>query len=111
MINLAKDFSPVLRNRNKYQTDGKFTAIEFRKKFLNELDSQEWWGNESKTISIDLSDIDTLGPSWVNEAFAYFARYNINSEALFKKINFIGLDEVWKEIIEQEMKDGYSGEN
>ena len=107
-INVAQDFSPVLRNRNKLQTDGLYTGEEFRETFLKEADCKEWWSNKD-TITLDFDGVITLGPSWANEAFAYFSQYGINFEKMKKKFIFLNLTEVKKRIIENEVNEGHRG--
>ena len=60
----VKEFSTFLRNRNKYQTDGLYTGIDFREKYLSELDSPDWWNDANKIITLDFEDVTTIGPSW-----------------------------------------------
>lgn len=43
IIHVKKQFNDHLVHRNKLQGDGKFTAKEFREKFLKCLDSEENW--------------------------------------------------------------------
>lgn len=109
-IDIGKEFSSILRNRNSKQTDGLNTGESFRTRFLSgDIDTQEWWDDDSKSIEIDFSNVSTLGPSWANEVFAYFTIYNVNFPKIQQKFGFKGLDDLWEEIIEEEVTQGYSG--
>jgi len=108
-INVSREFYSHLVNRDARQGDGQHTAQEFREKFLAELDSREWWENSGEKISIDLEGVETLGPSWANEAFAYFAKYDVSPEKFFEKVLFKNISKVKTAIIITELKAGYNG--
>ena len=105
MIDIGKEFYHRLTNRDKYQGDGKNTAEEFRKKLLKDFDSQEAWKTDKKII-FDFKNVKKLGPSFANEAFAYFTKY-AKPEEILKKFIFENISEVKKMIIEEELKAGY----
>ena len=105
-IDIGKDFYHRLANRDKYQGDGKHTAVEFREKYLSGLDSVSAWNVESTFIEFDFSNVKKLGPSFANEAFAYFTKYAKPSKIL-KRIKLINISNVKKLIIEQELESGY----
>lgn len=106
MIAVAKDFSNYLVNRNSAQGDGTFTGEDFRKKFLKDLDSPEWWSDSSKKVEIDFDGVRTLGPSWVNEVFAYFTQ-SVAKDVVLRKIEFKNISETKMEIIRVELESGY----
>src|SRR4051812_35551820 len=81
-IQIADEFSDYLVNRDKYQGDGKYSAQDFRSRFLKELDDQSWWDNPETRVVISFKGVQTLGPSWANEAFAYFLRFATREQIL-----------------------------
>ena len=106
----VKKFSTVLRNRNKEQTDGFFTGVEFRKEYLNELNTQSWWDDSMKSITLDFEGVSIVGPSWANEVFAYFTKFeNTNEKRILEKIKMKNISDVKLETIKIEIKDGYRG--
>lgn len=108
-MDIAKDFSDRLVYRDRYQGDGKSNAIDFRNKFLNELESEKWWKDNEKFIELDFSGVKTLGPSWANEVFAYYTKNHTPKEIL-NKIKLVNISNVKKSIIKLEIETGYSKE-
>jgi hypothetical protein len=106
-VNVAQDFFPRLTNRDKNQGDGKHTAEEFRRKYLKQLDNGEAWLNDEPFIILDFKDIIKIGPSFANEAFAYFTQY-AKPELILKKILFENITNVKLLIIKQELETGYN---
>lgn len=107
-VNVASEFYPWLRNRNKHQGDGKFTAVEFRDKFLSELYDEEKWKTDDLHITLDFKDVKKIGPSFANEAFAYFCRFkDASPDRILAKIKMTNLSEVKFLIIEMELKEAY----
>lgn len=104
-IDIGSEFSDYLVNRNKLQGDGSFTAIEFREKFLQELENEHWW-NSNNTITLNFKNVVTLGPSWANEVFAFYTD-KYAKDLIKKKIIFKDLSVVKREIIDQEIDSGY----
>lgn len=108
----VKEFSTFLRNRNKEQTDGLYTGVEFREKYLSELEIQDWWDDSAKKIVLDFEGVTTISPSWANEVFAYFTSKkfkNVDTQKIFNKIELKNISKVKLETIEMEIKDGYRG--
>ena len=103
----VKVFSKILRNRNKNQTDGQNTGEDFRKKYLEELDSKDWWDDDNKKIILDFEDVITIGPSWANEVFAYFCKFNVDSKKFFEKIIIKNLSNIKEETIKTEIDGGH----
>lgn len=102
------DFCKRLTNRNKSQGDGEHTAEEFRGKYMSDCMTGDFW-NSKQTITFDFSDVIKIGPSFANEAFAYFmGKYNVNKEKFNEHIKFINISRVQKLIIQQELDSGYS---
>lgn len=106
-IDVGKQFYHRLANRDEHQGDGKHNAKQFRKKFLSELDSESFWKKPTTTITLDFANVKKIGPSFANEAFAYFTKYTSPVEIL-EIIKFKNLTNVQKEIIEEELDSGYS---
>ncbi len=44
VIDIGKEFSSSLVNRNSQQRDGKFSGEEFKDKYLSELMNPNYWG-------------------------------------------------------------------
>lgn len=105
-IDIGTDFYHRLANRDGFQGDGKNTAVEFRNKYLSELDSDIAWKNDNLFIEFDFSNVKKIGPSFANEAFAYFTKYAKPTQIL-KKIEFTNISKVKRLIIEQELDSGY----
>jgi len=107
VIDVAKEFHDRLTNRNVHQGDGRFTAEEFRGKFLLEFDSQEFWNKPLTSVVFDFAGVRKIGPSFANEAFAYFMKFT-NPSKFYDYIKFVNISRVQKMIIEQEVESGYS---
>jgi hypothetical protein len=105
-INIATQFSNRLVNRDEHQGDGKFNALEFRSLYLSELENEDKWKNDDPEIELDFSGIEKLGPSFANEAFAFFAKFS-TPEKILKKIRMVNISPVKLETIFIELRDGY----
>lgn len=106
-INIATDFHHRLVNRDERQGDGSHNAIDFREKFLSFLDDPKSWLTDQTEIILDFTGVEKLGPSFANEAFAYFTKY-AKPSSIKSKISFINISNVKNETIDIELKDGYS---
>lgn len=106
IIDVAKDFSPRLANREKYNGDGTFTAVEFRRKYLNPLKKSKHWKNDETFITFDFNGVERLSPGFANEAFGYFTAMGTPRQVL-KKIRFINISDVKIETIHKELKAAY----
>jgi hypothetical protein len=104
-----KEFSDFLINRDQRQGDGTFNAVEFRQKYLANADNEEWWSKKSDVIELDFEGVDTLGPSWANEAFAYFAKFANKSGDILKRIRFVNISPVKLALVKKEIDSGYNG--
>lgn len=107
-IDVGKDFYHRLANRNKLQGDGQNTAVEFREKYLAELDNEEAWREEREPIVFSFRAVKKIGPSFANEAFAYFTKYVKPGEFL-QVVRFQDISPVQMMIIREELDSGYSG--
>ena len=107
-IDVGKEFYPRLANRNKDQGDGKHTAVEFRSRFLADLDNRDAWTKESEPIILDFKNVKKIGPSFANEAFGYFTKY-VKPKEFLKKVQFVNISKVQFMIIQEELESGYSG--
>lgn len=105
-IDVGRDFYNFLSNRNADQGNGKYTAIEFREKYLKFLDNDDAWKTSNTAIIFDFSNVDTMISSFANEAFAYFTKY-APPERIMKKIKFENITRVKMEIVEAELENGY----
>lgn len=105
-IDIGKDFYPRLANRNNKQGDGKHTAIEFRQKYLANLDNQTSWENDNNSIIFDFKNVKKIGPSFANEAIAYFTKY-ATPKKILQKINIINASNIHMRIIKQELDTAY----
>lgn len=106
-VDVGKEFSDSLTNRDSFQRDGRFTGVDFRESYLKELDGMEKWRDSEPYITLDFANVKRLGPSWANEVFAYFTKYAKPSH-IFAKIIFIHITPVKRAIIEKEIDTGYS---
>ncbi len=106
-IDIGKEFYHRLANRDDRQGDGKKTAVEFREKYLSDLDNSNVWKDDKEIIQLDFINVKKLGPSFANEAFAYFTQY-AQPERILKKIKLLNISKVKELIILQELKTGYS---
>ncbi len=106
-IDVGKEFHHRLANRNKNQGDGKHTAEEFRERYLKYLDNQNAWTTNAESIVLNFKNVKKIGPSFANEAFAYFTKY-AEEEKILKKIKIEDASMVQMEIIRLEIKAGYN---
>lgn len=106
-ILVAKDFSDFLINRDENQGDGTCTGKEFREKFLVNANDENWWKKNDSVISLDFTDVDTIGPSWANEVFAYFTKFSIEEKAILNRIRLINISPVKLALIKKEIESGY----
>ena len=107
-VEIAKQFCSRLVNRDKLQGDGKCSGELFRTQFLQELDSLAWWKDPDTSITLDFSEIETLGPSWANEVFAYFTKFDQSPSKILSKIRLLNISRVKRSTIEMEINAGYS---
>lgn len=105
-IDVGKDFYPRLANRDENQGDGKHTAVSFRLKYLTCFDNSKVWEDGTLTIDFDFSNVSKIGPSFANEAFAYFTKY-AKPTAILKQIKVSNTTKVQLSIIKQELETGY----
>lgn len=101
-VKIKDEFSDILINRNKLQGDGKFTAQDFRKKFLKDFESKQAWENPNEEIEFDFSGVRKISPSFANEAFAHFLQFTKKSN-FYKKIKFSNMSKVQELIINEEL--------
>lgn len=109
-IDVGKEFSSSLTNRDEHQRDGKFNGIDFRNKYLSDLDNEASWRDDTVSILLNFENVERLGPSWANEVFAYFTQY-AKGERILKKIKLEKISPVKRAIIEKEIETGYSSRN
>jgi len=105
-VDVARDFHNRLTNRNSLQGDGNYTAEAFRRKFLGFLDSDVAWSNSAPAIVLDFEGVVKIGPSFANEAFAYFTKY-AKPDAVLRKILISNASSVQLMIIKEELNAGY----
>jgi hypothetical protein len=105
-IDIGKDFYPRLANRDENQGDGKHTAIMFREKYLKDFDNKKIWDDGAISVELDFSNVNKIGPSFANEAFAYFTKYAKPADIL-KQIKLHNTSRVQLAIIMEELNTGY----
>lgn len=105
-VDVGKDFYPRLANRNSRQGDGKHHAEEFRKKYLFSLDNAEAWNQKGPVIEFDFTNVKKIGPSFANEAFAYFTKH-AKPKKVLELISFSNISKVHRMIIVHEIESGY----
>jgi hypothetical protein len=105
-LDVAMEVGSKLRYRDEQQAkmDKGFavSAVEFRNKYLSELDNPESWTDTKLFIILDFKDVTHLAPSFAYEAFAYFRRY-ATPKRILTKIKFINIREVQLNVIELEL--------
>lgn len=106
-IDVGNDFYFRLVNRDKFQGDGQHNATVFRKRYLNDFDSAAAWKDPKNMIVLDFANVKKIGPSFANEAFAYFMKY-VSPELFLQRVILKNLSEVMKYIIDIELASGYS---
>jgi len=105
-VDIGKEFYHRLANRDEKQGDGKYTAVEFREKFLKKFDNKKTWEESTETITLDFSNVTKIGPSFANEVFAYFTKY-AKPEKILKMIILRNISKVKLSIIQEELETGY----
>lgn len=106
-IDVGIDFYHRLANRDQRQGDGRNNAVQFREKYLLELDKNDAWKDDSPYIIFNFANVKIIGPSFANEAFGYFTIY-AKPEKILRKLLFEEISAVQKGIIETELQAGYS---
>ncbi len=106
VLNIGLEFYSRLANRDKLQGDGKHTAAEFRDTYLSGLNNESVWKSNDPFIALDFSDVRKIGPSFANEAFAYFTKY-ASPQQILDKIKLVNISTVQRAIIEIELNTGY----
>ena len=106
-IDVGIEFHPRLANRDRFQGDGRYTAVEFRKRYLKELDRQSAWTDDALFIVFDFKNVKRLGPSFANEAFAYFTKFT-KPKIILRKISFVNISRGKRILLENELDAGYS---
>lgn len=107
-VDVGKEFYHRLGNRDEHQGDGQYTAVDFRNRFLSELDDNKAWTRSGVFIVLDFKNVRKIGPSFANEAFGYFMKYT-NPSSFLKKVQFKNISEVQLIIIKEELESGYRG--
>lgn len=102
-IDVGTEFHPRLANRDKHQGDGKYTAVDFRQRFLSSLDGKEEWNFFESQIALDFKNVKKIGPSFANEAFGYFMQYGPPAE-FWKRVVITNITRVQKAIIQEELE-------
>lgn len=102
----VQDFGTHLYAR--YSHLGSCSAEEFRRKHLHRfLGSKQWWEGDG-VLTLDFSGVDTVGPGWANEAFAFYAPYAPDRESFDRKVTFVNISPVKRSIVEREIDDGFT---
>ena len=74
--------------------------------FLKYLDQRSYWKTDNKPIILNFEDVEKIGPSFANEAFAYFTKY-ASPDKILKRIIFKNITQVQRSIIKNELITGY----
>lgn len=107
-VDVGKEFYHRLANRDEHQGDGKYTAVEFRVRYLSELDKPEAWSTTAEFIIFDFQNVKKIGPSFANEAFGYFMQYT-DPKKFLQKVKFVNISDVHLMIIKEELEAGFAG--
>lgn len=106
-IDVADEFYHRLANRDSSQGDRLHTGLEFRRKFLSELDDEAFWSAPQRpTIVLDFRGVQKIGPSFANEAFTYFTKY-ADLKTLLSILTFENISPVQRAIVMEELEAGY----
>jgi hypothetical protein len=108
-IDVGRDFFVDLVNRDANQGDGLYTAVEFRDRYLKDLMEPKFWVKPKEYIRLDFSKVEILGPSFANEAFAYFTQFDVKPDTILQVISFVNVSRVKLSIIKVELEQGYRG--
>ncbi len=108
IVDVGNDFYHRLANRDNHQGDGLHNAIEFREKYLSELDNKNVWSSGREFITLDFINVKKIGPSFANAAFGHFMQHTDPSTFL-KVVKFINITDVHLLIIKAELDSGYLG--
>lgn len=105
-LDVAMEVGSKLRYRDEHQSkmENEFavSAVEFRNKYLSELDNPEAWLDTKPFIILDFKDVTHITPSFAHEAFAYFRKY-ATPKKILTKIKFINLRSVQEDLIALEL--------
>lgn len=107
VVNVGNDFDTWLLNRDQNQTDGQHNAVEFRNKYLRFLDNDAAWRTDDSRIKFDLRNVEFIGSSFANEAFAFFRQYT-TADKIKKVILFEFKTSVQRRTVYEEIESGYS---
>jgi hypothetical protein len=109
-IDVAQEFYHRLANRNERQGDGSYTAIDFRTRFLQHLDSEDTWKLQrpEDRVALDFSGVKKIGPSFANEAFGYFMKY-CTPESFLKMVTIENASNVQLAIVQEELESAAKG--
>ena len=105
-IDVGKEFYHRLANRDRHQCGGQHSAEEFREMYLSILCDKNAWRDDHEAIVLDFKHVKKLGPSFANEAFAYFTQW-AKPDCILKKIRFLNISPVKLRIIKIELESGY----
>jgi len=107
VLDVGIEFAPSLTNRDDHQRDGRHSGVEFRERYLKDLENENNWPGDAPFIALDFSHVKRLGPSWSNEVFAYFTKF-ANPEEILRQIKLVNISRVKESIIRKEIETGYS---
>lgn len=107
-IDIGKEFSSSLVNRNSQQRDGKFSGEEFRDKYLSDLMNPKSWENKEPYITLDFTNVERIGPGWANEVFSNLPFYSVEdvlNKIILKNISKVKLAIIINEIVSGSFKE------
>lgn len=93
-INIAKDFTPNPIGRTP--DDGEYSGEAFRENFLVPA-----LNGSDEIIEICLDDVNTIGSSFLDEAFAGLVRIGFTSNELQSRLQFIHAEQFMKFYVER----------
>lgn len=111
IIDIGRQFGSRLLYRSSEPANERTRSnggIEFRMRFMSELETPEFWSDKTRMITLDFKNVDTLGPAWANEVFAYWAQCRLPADVK-NKIKCINITEVKQAVIDIELDHGYCG--
>lgn len=107
-VDIGREFYHRLVYRDPKHGVGIYTAVDFRRRYLSFLDDEEKWRNDNKEIVLDFSNVSKIGPSFANEAFAYFTKFQLaKPDRILKKIELHNIQKIDLIVIKVELESGY----
>jgi len=104
VIDVAKQFATHLKYGVPLDDNERGrSGLEFRERFLKELDNPDAWKNKDPFIVLDFEGVKRISPSFAYVGFAYFRKY-APAERIEKKIHKVNLSPIKRFTIDLEVQ-------